>query len=361
MSNKSKVSAKQRHTAMLEQEHHNLLGILFMLFNAISIAVLYAAIKTLTKDMSSSLVVFLYKFSILVLIIPWCLHGGIKSLKTNRIWLHMSRGFLSISGSLCLFFAIKHIELVDITAIGYMEQVILVIIGIVYFKEKSTNSKAVTIILSFLGAMLVVYPEIITYSAKHGLSLNKISLTKEFNHYYFFVFASIGFWATNCTVIKVLGRTEKTKVQLFYVMLVSCIIAYPLAFMHWQPTTILDGVEIKYPDRHLAFSELGLQAKHLPTIALLALCYFIHSIAFFKALKYAELSTVIPFDYSRLVFTGILGYLFFSEVPHFGSYVGYFLIVGSGVYLIRAEAKRRRKKKEQLEKEQMSEAEFENA
>jgi drug/metabolite transporter (DMT)-like permease len=360
MKKTAKKSAKLRHAEMVAQEHHNLWGILFMLLNAVAIAVLYAAIKTLTKDMSSSLVVFLYKFSILVLIIPWCLHGGIKSLKTTRIWLHFSRGCLSICGSLCLFFAIKYIELVDITAIGYMEQVILVIVGILYFKEKATSTKIATIILSFIGAMLVVYPEVIVLNEYNLPVLHAVDMSREFNKYYIFVFLSIAFWATNCTVIKVLGRTEKTKVQLFYVMLISCIVAYPLAFMHWQPTTAL-GLDIKFPDRHLDFSELGLQAKHIPTLALLALCYFIHSIAFFKALKYAELSTVIPFDYSRLVFAGILGFMFFGEIPKDGSYVGYLLIVGAGVYLIRAESKRRRKKKEQLEKEQMEEAELENA
>lgn len=356
-----KKSAKVQHAEMLEQDHHNLWGILFMLFNAVAIAVLYAAIKTLTKDMSSSLVVFLYKFSILVLIVPWCLHGGLKSLKTERIWLHASRGFLSIAGSLSLFFAIKHIELSDLTAIGYMEQVLLVIIGILYFKEKATNTKIATIIISFIGAMLVVYPEALILNEYYLPVFHKFDVTGEFNKYYLFVFLSIAFWATNCTVIKVLGRTEKTKVQLFYVMLISCVIAYPLAFMHWQETTIFNSLVIKFPDRHLDFSELGLQMKHLPTIALLALCYFVHSIAFFKALKYAELSTVIPFDYSRLVFTGILGYIFFQEVPEYGSYVGYLLIVGAGVYLIRSESKRRRKRKEQLEKEQLEEAELENA
>ncbi len=355
-------SAKVRHAELLMQEHHNLWGILFMLLNAVAIAVLYAAIKNLTKDMSSSLVVFIYKFSILVLIIPWCLHGGLQSLKTKRLFLHLSRGCLSICGSLCLFFAIKYIELVDITAIGYMEQVILVIIGIMYFKEKATHTKIATIILSFVGAMLVVYPDVIAFNEYYIPTLQKIDVKGEFNKYYIFVFLSIAFWATNCTVIKVLGKTEKTKVQLFYVMLISCVIAYPLAFMHWSPSTIMNGLlEIKYPDRHLEFSELGLQPKHIPTLALLSLCYFVHSIAFFKALKYAELSTVIPFDYSRLVFTGILGFIFFNEIPNDGSYIGYLLIVGAGVYLIRSESKRRRKKKEQLEKEQIEEAELENA
>jgi len=354
------LSKTDEHANFLLQETHNIYGILFMLLNAISIAILYVSIKNLTQDLSSHLILFLYKFSIFILILPWCFHGGLKSLKTNRLALHASRGFLSISGSLCLFYAIKYIELTDITAIGYMEQVILVIIGIFYFKEKATNTKIATITASFIGAMLVVYPEIISFNDYYLPSLNKVDFSGEFNSYYILVFMAIGFWATNCTVIKVLGRTEKTKVQLFYVTLVSCIIAFPLAFMEWQavPTALF---EIKLPVRFFDFDELGIQLKHIPFILLLALCYFIHCIAFFKSLKYAELSTVIPFDYSRLVFTGILGFYFLGEIPNNGSYIGYFIIVFAGVYLIRAESKKRKKKKAQLEKEQLEETEFENA
>jgi S-adenosylmethionine uptake transporter len=75
----------------------------------------------------------------------------------------------------------------------------------------------------------------------------------------------------------------------------------------------------------------------------IALCYLIHSIAFFKAFKFAEMSTVMPFDYSRLVFTGILGYLVLNEVPDRYSLLGYALIVIGGMCSIFYETHRNRK------------------
>lgn len=322
-------------------EHKNLLGILFMLLNALAIATIYAVSKELTKDISSSLVVFLYKFSILIIILPWCFKDGLQGMKTNRIWLHASRGFLSVSGSLSLYYAIKHIELVDITAIGYLEQVVLVIIGIFYFKEQSTRAKIIGIVLSFIGALLVVNPSLISFDGQPAQAL-----FSNANPYYLFVLMSIAFWASNCTVIKVLGKTEKTKVQLFYVLLFSSIIAFPLAFMKWETIFHIGVVQIRYPYEFIKLDALGLKAEHIQYLAILAICYFAHSIAFFKALKYADLSTVIPFDYSRLIFAGLLGYLLFGETPETGSYFGYALIVISGVYLVKSEAKRRKKIKE---------------
>ncbi len=335
-----------------QPDHKTIIGILFMLLNAAAISLVYAVSKELTKEISSNLAVFLYKFSILICILPWCFKDGIASMKTNRILLHASRGFLSVGGSLSLFYAIKHIELADITAIGYIEQVVLVIIGIFYFKEEATLAKAIGVILSFAGAILVVNPDLLDFGA-----VDSPKLFSNVNPYYIFVFMSIGFWASNCTVIKVLGKTEKTKVQLFYVLLFSSLIACPLAFMKWDTFATIGVIHLRYPNEFIPFDDLGLKLEHIKFLVLLAIGYFTHSIAFFKALKYADLSTVVPFDYSRLVFAGILGLLLFGEVPEFGSVIGYVLIVVSGIYLIRSEAKRRKKLKESQIKELESEYE----
>lgn len=351
--NKTQKKASTQHSHA-EQLQLNLYGILYMLLNAVAISVLYAAVKELRVELDSNLVVFVYKFTLFILILPWVLKEGFKGIKTDKLLLHTSRGFLSISGSLCLFYAIKYIELSDITAMGYIEQVLLVLVGIIFFKEKSSISKILAILMSFLGAVVVIYPDIIQFTAWNIPYLSSIGFKGEFNKYYIFVFLSIFFWGSNCIVIKFLGKTEKTKSQMFYVLLVSCVLTYPLAFFHWADAQVM-GMDIKYPIYHLSFSDLGLAWHHVPYLGLLALCYFIHSVAFYKSLTYAEFSTVIPFDYSRLIFTGIFGYIFYQELPDEGSYFGYLLIVVSGVILVRAESKRRkilkRQQIEELEKE----------
>jgi len=346
----------------LDQERKNLFGIIFMLINAVSIAVLYTAVKELRTELDSNLIVFLYKFSILILILPWVFKDGLKGLRTKKFYLHALRGFLSISGSLCLFFAIKFIELSDITAIGYLEQVLLVLVGVLIFKEASTVTKYIAVAMSFLGAMVVVYPEVIQFS-EYGIPyLTPRGLKGDFNEYYIFVFLSILFWGSNCVVIKLLGRTEETRTQMFYVLLFSCIYAYPLAFLDWvEQGELFAGIPYMLPVGHHTFGELELATHHLPYLALLALCYFIHSIAFYKALTYSEFSVVIPFDYSRLIFAGIFGYLFYQETPEFGSYFGYLLIIASGVVLVRSEKKRMKRQKLKDKQIMELEEEYEHA
>jgi S-adenosylmethionine uptake transporter len=81
---------------------------------------------------------------------------------------------------------------------------------------------------------------------------------------------------------------------------------------------------------------------------MIAMMYFIHVFAFFLSMKYAEMSTVAPFDYTRLVFTCILAYFLIGDIPQYAAqYIGYIMIICSGVLLTTAE--RRKRKKEQLE------------
>ncbi len=318
---------------------NNLMGIGFMLLHAVSLSVLYALVKLLTKDLNSNMVVFLYKFMIFIFALPWCLWGGFKTLKTDKIWLHVSRAIFSTLGSLCIFYAIKHIGLADVTAVTKLEQIILLIIGIIIFKEKITKTKVGVIIMSLIGALLIIRPDLFPFGPESKAA------SKGFNHYYIFVFLTIFFWSINGTVIKLLGKTEKTKVQLFYVMLFSSIIAFPVSFMEWKVASTLWVIDIKYPTQLVDFSTLGLKAEHLPYIAVLALCYFGHIVGFFKAFKHAELSVVVPLEYTRVVFAGIFGYLYFLETPSEISYLGYLFIIMGGIILFKAEHRKAKKKR----------------
>jgi drug/metabolite transporter (DMT)-like permease len=322
---------------------NNLFGIGMMLLHAVALSVLYAVMKELTREISSSVAVFLYKATILIAIIPWCISGGLKDLKTDRIFLHIGRGFLSVCGALSLFYGIKHIGLSDVTAVAYLEHIVLLIVGIVYFKERATSIKFIVIAVSFIGAVLIIKPDYIVSLA--GSSDTK-TIEEVANPYYVFVFMAIAFWSCNSTAIKILGKTEKTKVQLFYVMLFSSIIAFPVAFMNWHSAYTIGVLEIKYPSGFIDITTLGVEPRHLVYIAVLALCYFLHVIGHFKALKHAELSIVVPFEYSRLIFAAIFGYYFFNETPNPTSYYGYAMISIAGMLLFFSEQKKHRKKKE---------------
>ncbi|MFI4983934.1 MAG: DMT family transporter [Rickettsiales bacterium] len=317
---------------------HNLMGICFMLLHVVGLSILYATAKFLTSELNSNLVVFLYKFTILIMVLPWCLSEGISGLKTKKIHIHITRAIFSTLGSLCMFYSLKYLPLADVTAITKMEQVVLLIIGILYFKEVATKTKMIVILLSFLGAMMIIRPDLFSFGRPVEF--------KGFNSYYLFVFLALLFWSINSTFVKVLGKTEKTKVQLFYVLLFSSFISFPVSFMHWYTHSTYMGIDFRYPTHLLEWESFGLRPDHMKYILLLGICYFSHVVGNFKAFKHAELSMVVPLDYLRLVLGGLFGYFIFSEQPLTVAIVGYCFIIAGGVTLVKYEHRKavRRKK-----------------
>ena len=58
-------------------------------------------------------------------------------------------------------------------------------------------------------------------------------------------------------------------------------------------------------------------------------------------LSQGDATVLVPLDYSRIVYSAIIGYLLFSEVPGPWSFAGMALIVAASLYLVLTEKKRR--------------------
>ena len=63
-------------------------------------------------------------------------------------------------------------------------------------------------------------------------------------------------------------------------------------------------------------------------------CGGVGQILMTEAYRYAEVSTVAPFEYTSLILGLIVGYLVFSEVPTAHMLVGGVIVIGSGIFII---------------------------
>lgn len=328
-------------------KHNNLYGIFFMLVNTLSLAALHLINKKLLSGLPSSQTTLFYKVIVFVFLAPWVLRNGLKGIKTPALPLHILRAFLSITAGLCFAYGLKNSGLVNSVALSYIEQVLWAIIGVMYFKEKMTTIKFFAICMSFIAMVLITAPGLILSIFARDVQGTSV----KFDYNSIFVLAAGIFWALNSTAIKILGKTVKNEVQAFYMLLLSIMIAYPAAFIDWNWHQI-GNTFLAYPtfSRLIGLSEVELNAIQCIQLLMMAGLYYIHVWSFFLALKYAEMSTLAPFDYTRLVFTCVLAYLFIGELPkHATQYVGYIMIIVSGLLLVNSERKKKATKKEKIE------------
>ncbi len=290
-----------------------LIGIILMLIHAISMSAVTVIAKRLGKVISGDQIAFLYKAGVLFCTIPLMFQGSfVNNLKTSKLKLHMLRAVFSLGGSVCFYRGLLHVPATDATAVTYLEPIIGLIVGVIYFGEKVSIKKILLVTLCLSGVLFIIRP---------GFD--------NFNTHYIYLLGALLFWAMNNLGIKILGKTEKTVTSLFYVSLFTTIFASPLTMKHsW------DGFTTDY-------------IKHVVVITIF---HMTHMICFYRALKITDMSAVMPFDYTRLLFTGVLSYLFLGEYPNKYSAIGYCLIAAGGLMLILYETKKRGWSRESEEK-----------
>jgi drug/metabolite transporter (DMT)-like permease len=313
-------------------------GIIFMIINTLSLSLVDINSKLLKSfGMQSTHIVFYYKTLLFLCILPWVLSRGLP--KTHKMKVHFLRSILSVLASICFVSGLKYISIADASALENTKAILVVLAGVLFFGDKLTKTKTVALLAGCLGAFIVTNPSFLVHpESADQLDTNPAGYT--------FVMMAVVLWSLNSITVKILGKTESHRGQTFYLMLFASIFSALFALVEWRSVGKIGALELTImPNGINDISTMALNPLYLKYIAMMALCYFIHSLSYFQSLK-SDMSVVIPFRYTKLVFSGLLGFLMFGEVPYEQSYFGYLLIIVSGLLLLRYEIRRARRKVE---------------
>ena len=315
-------------------------GIFFMLLNNLALSSNDLCARILGKNLTSVQIVFLAKFILFLVILPVAIFKGIKSIKTQEIKIHFLRSLLSLLGGVCFFKGLKGVPFADAAALENLQYVILSVFGIFLFKETFTKTKFASIVFGIIGAVCI---------AKHDVIYDMIYANgeKEFfsepNQNYVYIFLAILFWSLNSVTVKILGRTENTLNQTFYLLLFSIIFGFPGAILKFESVKFMGADMYVIPAGLIDFGAISISLFEFSLLCLMAFFYFVHASAYFNALK-RPLTIVIPFRFTKFVFSAVIGYFAFAEVPQKMQLIGYFFIILSGLIMIKREVRDARKK-----------------
>ncbi|MDZ5761535.1 DMT family transporter [Lyticum sinuosum] len=317
-----------------------LYGIVFMLIHTLCLSLIDVSAKILRKsELSSGFVVFCYKFSLLLIILPFIIYKRNQYLKSDRIFVHIIRSISGTLGALFFYHGLKFLPMADAAAIENIQYLIIFCLGFVIFKEKISKTKIVGIIVGFIGALIVVRPDWFFSSTSKIVQANA-------DKTYIYIIIAICCWAFNSIIIKMLGNTEHNMTQMFYILLFASIISFPTAIFEWNNINIV-GINLPLNPSLIDFKKFNIGTENILLIFCMALIYFIHNSAYFLSLR-SELSIVVPFRYTKLIFSGIFGYIAFKEKVEIESLIGYGTIFLSSLILARYQMKKRKSKHELL-------------
>lgn len=280
-----------------KSDGHNLpLGIGLILAAFFCAAVMSAFSKE-ASGVPPLLILFLqYTISFLVFV-PAAIVSGPAVLKTQRTGLHL---FRSLAGSCCqllFFIAVRKIALMDAVLLSNAAPLFIPLVVWVWLKKPVRASVWMSLLIGLIGIVLVIKPG--PQLVKSPASL--IALAGGF-------LSALALVATNR-----LGESEPPVRILIYNFGFSTFLLIPACVWSWQPL-----------HSHQWLLLLGVGGFYAATQYLIILAY-----------RYASATELSPFNYSVVVFSGILGWFMFGDVPGVMAAVGTLLICLGGILSIR--------------------------
>lgn len=213
----------------------------------------------------------------------------------------LARSSFGLAGVVLNFYAIANLTLADSSMLGKLSPIFVTIMACIFLKEKIDSKQILSIIITFLGALLVIKPE---FSLEMLPNLAGILSAAASGVAY--------------TLLRYLKDKESPDTIIFYFSLISVVFTAPFALAEYvQPT----------------FIQLGL---------LLATGVFasVGQFGITYAYKYAKATEVSIYNYSAIVFGIILGFIFFGEIPDTLSLLGGAIIIAVAFYIFKHNQKK---------------------
>ena len=270
-------------------------GVLCMVGASLCFAIMSSFVKVASSRLPPLESVFFRCLCTLVALIP-IMRAQKISLLGDRKGLLAFRGTIGFLSVALGFYAVANLGLGDATVLWKTSVVFTALFSILILGESLTLHLLVLIALSFLGALLIVKPSFQVFNLPGlaglgaGCAVGLITVT-----------------------IRELHLTEHPLTIAFAFSFYATL----LSFVGMLPTFIIPTAP-----------EWGL-------LLLLGTAGTVGQIAFTYAFRYAPASAIHPFAFSEVFFGLVLGVMVWREVPDFYSLLGAFLIVGSGIMILK--------------------------
>ncbi len=275
-------------------------GIALMVLSTMAFSTMHVLIRYIADEVHPVQTAFLRNFFGFIVFLPVIFRSGFGFLKTRRLPLHCLRAVINVVAMFAFFTALTISPVARVTALGFSAPIFAAVLSVLILGERFRWRRWAAIIAGFIGTMVILRPGVIP--ADLGS---------------FLVLSSAALWGVTLIVIKKLSDTESSLTITGYMtILLSALSFVPALFVWTNPPLETWGWLV-------AIGVIGTLAQ----------------VAVAQALKEAEMTLVMPFDFMKLIWVAALGFWLFAEIPDALTWVGAAIVFSSGFYIAYRERK----------------------
>jgi drug/metabolite transporter (DMT)-like permease len=275
----------------------NAAGVLWMLAGSFILTMQGGIVKHLSDDgLPLTVILFMRTMMLVMFIVPWAMRsGGLPNLYTKRLGTHFLRALFGLGMLTGSFYAVTVLPLSDAVALSFTRPIWSMFTAYLMLGEVVGWVGGLATLAGFGGVLVIVQPQT-------GVHIG--------------VVVALAGAASSCLgliYVKRLTTTEPVERILFYFGCFNCLVLAPLAFIYWQTPT-------------------GIQFLWLVSVALSgAVGQFMSA----QAVKYGDMTVVVPVDFARVPFAAVIGFIVFAEAPGIWTFVGTGIILCATLVILR--------------------------
>ncbi|WP_274879651.1 DMT family transporter [Vibrio harveyi] len=212
----------------------------------------------------------------------------------NNKPLLFARGAVGTMALMCVYYSVTTLPLAEATIFQYIHPVFTALLAVLFLKERIQFSTFICIALCLLGVYVMVRPET-GPDAEHALPMFSVMI------------AILGAFGSSIAyvIVRKLSQTEDSSVIIFY---------FPLVAL--PASILLIGDQFVMPDLYLTMM-----------LVLVGVFTQIGQLGLTKAMQTQEAGKASAYSYVQIIFSVVLGIVFFGELPAAWTYLGGALIV----------------------------------
>ena len=279
------------------------IGIALILASTLAFTIMSALIRSLGDRIPLGEIAFsrsLFALIPLLLMLQWQGELGDAFILKKPIR-HLTRAIAGIGSMFCNFASLARLPLADMTAIGFITPLFNVALAAIFLGEKVRRFRWAAVAVGFAGVTLMLWPHIgegeQNSAAAFGALLALVGA--------FLVSASM-------TQVRELSATETTASLVFSFTVLCTLTGLVTIFWGWTMPSVWDAA----------------------VLLLVGIFGGIGQITVTESYRHAGAGTVAPFAYTSMIYSILIGYAFFGEVPEFIVLLGAAIVVIAGLFVL---------------------------
>lgn len=268
-------------------------AILWINLSAFASAIMMSIVRHAAQTQNVVEIIFIRNIFAGLMILPFFIFSTRERFRTDKIKLHMLRSITGVIAMSCFFYCISVMNLSTVTALSFSAPLFTAVMSYFYFKDRFGKHRIIALIIGFIGVLIVLRPGTDAFQP--------IGLLVVFCGF---------FWALSGMLIKKLSFHDTPLQITFYMTIFMAIFTLPIMPFVWKNPTYED----------------------LFWICMVAISSNILQFSLAKAFSMANLSVLLPFDYTRLVFAALFAYIIYDEHLDSVAAIGSLVIICASAY-----------------------------